>query len=91
MKKRWLVSLGICFLLLSGSLSQAYGNTNLWEQIDTVEGVNLYRSLEESDELLPFKAIAELNIPHQQIVMALVNAEHKNRWAPKLKFATIYD
>jgi len=66
-------------------------STNHWEQIDTIEGVALFRSLEESDELLPFKAIAELDIPYQKIIMALVDAEHKNKWAPKLKSTTIHN
>lgn len=90
-KGRWLLPMGIYLLFLSGSLSQGFCNTNIWEQIDTVEGVKLYRSLEESEDLLPFRAIAELNVPYQRIVMALVNAEHKNRWAPKLKFTTIHN
>lgn len=75
---------------MAGSLSKGLCSTNTWEQIDTVGGVALFRSLEESDDLLPFKAIAKLNIPYQKIVMALVDAEHKNSWAPKLKFTTIH-
>lgn len=67
-------------------------NTADWEQIDTVEGVKLYRSLDEStDDLLPFKAIAQVDVPYQKIVMALVDAESKSSWAPKLKFTTIHN
>jgi hypothetical protein len=91
MKVPWILSIGFCFLLLAGSLSKGLCSTNKWEQIDTIEGVVLFRSLEESVDLLPFKAIAKLNIPYQKIVMALVDAEHKNSWAPKLKFTTIHN
>lgn len=91
MKGPWIVSIGFCFLLLAASLSKGNCGINEWEQIDTIEGVALFRSLEESDTLLPFKAIATLNIPYQKIVMALVDAERKNSWAPKLKFTTIHD
>ena len=70
--------------------SNTNNGTDKWVQIDTVEGVTLFRFLEESDDLLPFKAIAKLNIPYQKIVMALVDAEHKNTWAPKLKSITVH-
>ena len=83
--------IGLTFLLLASSPSLGLNNTANWEKIDTVEGVTLFRSLEESDDLLPFKAIAELNIPYQKIVMALVDAERKNTWAPKLKHTTIHN
>ena len=91
MKRPWILSMGFCFLILVDSLPNGYCSTNKWEQIDAVEGVALFRSLEESDGLLPFKAIAKLNIPYQKIVMALVDAENKNSWAPKLKFTTIHN
>lgn len=90
MKLPWIVLIGFCFFL-SGSLTNGFCTTNGWEQIDTIDGVDLFRSLEESDTLLPFKATAKLNIPYQQIVMALVDAEHKNSWAPKLKFTTVHN
>ncbi|NOR25510.1 MAG: hypothetical protein GQ542_14200 [Desulforhopalus sp.] len=83
--------MGLCVLLLSSTPLMGLNSTNNWEQIDTIEGVVLFRSLEESNDLLPFKAIAELNNPYQKIVMALVDAEHKNNWAPKLKSTTIHN
>jgi len=91
MKLPWMLSIGLCLLLLASSLSEGLSSSNKWEQLDTIEGVTLFRSLEESDDLLPFKAIAKLNIPYQKIVMALVDAENKNIWAPKLKFTTIHN
>ena len=100
MKAPWILSLGLCLLFLAGSPSVGgqYNTNNStdnreenWEQIDTVEGVVLFRSLEEEGELLPFKAIAELNIPYQKIVMALMDAEHKKNWAPKLKSITVHN
>ncbi len=83
--------MGLSLVLLASSLSADLSSSNQWEQIDTVEGVTLFRSLEESNDLLPFKAIAKLNIPYEKIVMALVDAENKNSWAPKLKFTAIHN
>ena len=91
MKTPWTLSIVVCFLLLAGSLSNGLCSTNKWEQIDSIDGVVLFRSLEESDDLLPFKAVATLDVPYQAIVMTLVDAEHKNIWAPKLKFTTIHN
>jgi hypothetical protein len=99
MKAPWIFSLGLCLLFLAGSPTVGQYNTNNstdnrkenWKQIDSVEGVVLFRSLEEVDDLLPFKAIAELDIPYQRIVMTLVDAEHKNNWAPKLKSITVHN
>lgn len=91
MKGIWILSVGFCFLLMTGFFSKGVCSTNKWEQIDTIDGVDLFRSLEESGDLLPFKAISKLNIPYQKIVMALVDAEHKNNWAPKLKHATVHN
>ena len=91
MKTPRIISVGFCFFLLAGFLSEGFCSTDKWEQIDTIEGVALFRSLEESDTLLPFKATAKLNVPYQKIVMALVDAEHKNDWAPKLKYTTIHN
>ncbi len=59
--------------------------------ITLVDEITLFSSLEKSDTLLPFKAVAELDIPYQKIVMALVDAERKNSWAPKLKYITIHN
>lgn len=56
-----------------------------WEYLTNYDGVDLYRSVEDDGTLLPFKAVAELEIPYEKIVMALVDAEHKDSWAPKLK------
>lgn len=72
-------------IMLSVSTSSAHVSLEQWQQIDTVDGIFLFRSLQESGDLLPFKAIATLDIPYQKIVMALVDAEEKNSWAPKLK------
>lgn len=91
MKAPRILLMGLCLLLLASAPVMGSNNTDNWEQIDTVEGVVLFRSLEESDDLLPFKAIAELKIPYQKIVMTLVDAEHKNTWAPKLKSITVHN
>lgn len=91
MKISWKVSIGFCLIFLAASIVNGFASTQKWEQIDSVDGVALFRSLEESDELLPFKAIATLNVPYQKVVMALMDAEHKSSWAPKLKFTTIHN
>ncbi len=91
MKVSWILATVLSLVLLAGSFAAGLSSTGNWEQIDTIEGVDLFRSLEESDDLLPFKAIARLNIPYQKIVMALVDAENKNTWAPKLKSTAIHN
>ncbi|BHH86124.1 SRPBCC family protein [Desulforhopalus sp. 52FAK] len=90
MKIPWGISIGFYFLLI-GVLSEGFCSESKWEQIDLIDGVALFRSLEESGTLLPFKATAELNVPYQSIVMALVDAERKSSWAPKLKYTTIHN
>lgn len=61
-----------------------------WQHIGDDEGVALYSAVHETGGLLPFKAIAELNVSYDRIVMALVDAERKPFWAPKLKSTAIH-
>jgi hypothetical protein len=70
------------------NVPDAYGQ---WRHVGDDEGVALFRALHEAGDLLPFKAVAELNVPYEHIVMALVDAERKPDWAPKLKAAAIHD
>lgn len=51
----------------------------------------MYRSQKEIEGFLPFKATAVLNVPYQKVVMALVDVERKNNWAPKLKSTTVHN
>lgn len=66
------------------------GEGGVWQPIGDFEGVALYRSVYEIEGLLPFKAVAELNVPYEKIVMALVDAERKSDWAPKLKSTAVH-
>ncbi|MCK9175900.1 MAG: START domain-containing protein [Desulforhopalus sp.] len=90
MKRPWIAAIVFC-VFLAGSLTEGFCSADTWEKIDTIEGVTLFRSLQKSETLLPFKAVATLNVPYQKIVMALVDAEHKKRWAPKLKYVTLHN
>lgn len=81
----------LCVFMVSISISSAHTDPEQWQQIDTVDGVSLFRSLKESGDLLPFKAITTLDIAYQKIVMTLVDAEMKNTWAPKLKTITLHN
>jgi hypothetical protein len=87
----WILSFALSLVLLASSCSAGLSSTTQWEQVDTIEEVVLFPSLNESDDLVPFKAIAKLNVPYQKIVMALLDAENKNTWAPELKFTTIHN
>jgi len=87
----------LILLLISGmgfqifaALPNAYCSDGQWQSIGDEEGVALYRSLNETEGLLPFKAVAELEVPYERIVMALVDAEGKPDWAPKLKATAIH-
>lgn len=73
------------------SVSASYEENGTWEYIGAYEGVALYRALQEREGLLPFKAVAVLDIPYDRIVMALVDAERKPNWAPKLKATAIHE
>jgi hypothetical protein len=72
------------------AIPNAYCSDGQWQHIGDNEGVSLYRSLKETDGLLPFKADAELDAPYERIVMTLVDAEGKPDWAPKLKATAIH-
>ena len=68
----------------------AYCSDDQWQEIGQNEGITLYRSVNETEGILPFKAVAELDIPYDKIIMALVDAERKPDWAPKLKAIAIH-
>ena len=80
----------ILCLFLFHPPSEAAETESDWAYIDTLEGVELYRSLREVEGKLPFRATAELRVPHEKIVMALTDVERKSRWAPKLKSASLH-
>lgn len=61
-----------------------------WQYLEDYEGVKLFRATMEKDGVLPFKAIAELDVPYESLVMALVDAESKPQWAPKLKATRVH-
>ncbi len=91
MKKVWTISILFCFFLMISIPSKTFCDVKQWKKIEVVDGITLFSSLKKSNTLLPFKATAELDIPYQKIVMALVDAERKNSWAPKLKHTTIHN
>ena len=76
--------------LLTATIPNAYCSQGHWQHIEDNEGIALYRSLNETKGLLPFKAVAELDVPYEKIIMALVDAERKPEWAPKLKATAIH-
>ncbi len=75
---------------LATSVSHADYKDDSWEPVGVYENVNLYRAVHESEGLLPFKADAELDTPYENIVMALLDAERKPDWAPKLKSTVVH-
>ena len=77
-------------LWLVGMMWPASVFSSRWEYIKTYEGVDLFKALQASEGSLPFRATADLDVPYQKIVMALVDVERKNDWAPKLKSAAIH-
>jgi hypothetical protein len=77
--------------LFMAPLTPAYSMEEHWQHIGMYEGVDLYRSLNETDGALPFKAVALLDVSYEKIVMTLVDAERKAQWAPKLKATAIHN
>nr|WP_320048987.1 START domain-containing protein [uncultured Desulfuromonas sp.] len=76
-------------LLLLPGLAAADSDPQ-WVYESTDEGVALYHQRDVAEGLLPFKAIAELDVASEQVVLALLNAEQKPLWAPKLKGTTVH-
>ncbi len=90
--KNWLKLSSILFLFLSytGAPGTGLCGESRWLFVETIEGVDLFRARTEAQGLLPFKATAVLDVPYQNVVKALVDAEVKNTWAPKLKTSTLH-
>jgi hypothetical protein len=88
-KRTALIVVFLWVQLIPVSLSTG-GPQEKWEYLATYEGVDLFRHSIETDHLLPFRAEAVLEVPYDRIVMALIDTERKNRWAPKLKSTTIH-
>ncbi len=61
-----------------------------WDYLYTEQGVELYSARQQLQEQVPFKAIARVQAPYQEIVKALVDHEQKPTWSPKLKQVTIH-
>lgn len=89
----WLSTVVLC-LLYAGSAFTADNKPETeagWQYLENNEGVALFRAISETEELLPFKAVAELEVPYESLVMALVDAERKPSWAPKLKNTRLHN
>jgi len=95
-RSSWQAFFSKCFLMVAfgfGLLVMVLAPTvygSRWEYVKTYEGVDLFRALQASEGSLPFRATADLDVPYQKIVMALVDVERKNDWAPKLKSTAIH-
>nr|WP_320114887.1 hypothetical protein [uncultured Desulfuromonas sp.] len=92
-RARWLqrslrLVVAVAFLLTPQIV--AAGQQQGWVYESTDEGVALYHQQDAPEGLLPFKAVAELDIAAEQIVLALLDAEQKPLWAPKLKGTTVH-
>ncbi len=93
MKKTFHIILLMSVLLVLATLQSTLANTNgdVWHYIKNDAGVALYRAETLVEGYLPFKAIATVDATTEQIVMALVDVEHKSQWAPKLKYSTVHN
>jgi hypothetical protein len=74
-------------LVASGVQAQ---QDKVWVHESTEEGIALYHQQDAPEGLLPFKAVAVLDVPSDQIVLALLDAEGKPLWAPKLKSTSVH-
>lgn len=77
-------------LWLMGALLPPVVYGSRWGYLNTYDGVDLYQALQAAEGSLPFRASADLDVPYQQVVMALVDVERKKLWAPKLKSIAIH-
>jgi len=78
------------FALLISCCAVANNSNDTWHYLKSDEGVALYRAERMVEGYLPFKAIATVDATADQIVMALVDAERKSQWAPKLKSVKVH-
>ena len=85
LKYTFLIVIGISLAMTAHAMHVS------WLYVEKVDGVELYQSQEKTDGLIPFKAVAELDIPFDKVLMALVNTEKKHAWAPKLKKVKIHN
>lgn len=83
----------IIFILSVFSFGLVNGQNEVeqWEFLQDYGNISLYRAVHSEDELLPFMATADLEIPFQEIVKALVDTEKKQVWAPKLKYTVMHN
>lgn len=84
------------FLLLCVSLCSfwpmaSHAEDERWEFLQSYDRISLYRAVQSEEGLLPFMATADLDIPFQEIVKALVDTENKQVWAPKLKYTVMHN
>lgn len=91
------VRLVFCKLLIISALlvtlicvQAANASNGVWHHLKNDEGVALYRAETMVKGYLPFKAIATIDATAEQIVMAMVDAERKSQWAPKLKSSKVH-
>lgn len=68
----------------------ANASNDTWQYLKEDEGVSLYRADSLIEGYLPFKAVATVDATAEQVVMAMVDAERKSHWAPKLKSSTVH-
>jgi len=84
------VVIAVVILLFAPYLYANNSDTETWHYLKSDEGVALYRAERMVEGYLPFKAIATVDVTADQIVMALVDAERKSQWAPKLKSVKVH-
>ena len=77
-------------VLLVGHISWATVDGGRWKHLKDDAGVALYQSETVVAGHLPFKAVATVAGTTEQIVMALVDAEGKGEWAPKVKSSVVH-
>ncbi len=72
------------FFITSLLLASACFSSIQWKQIDTQDGVALFSSVSQEQDILPFRAVAELDIPAEKIIMATMDHKMKPKWAHRL-------
>lgn len=84
-------SIVFIFTVFAFGIVNSQPESEKWEFLKHYGNISLYRAVQSEEERLPFMATADLDIPFQEIVKALVDTEKKQVWAPKLKYTVMHN
>ena len=71
-------------------IANVSANSKEWRELTTYKDIKIYAKDENTEGIIPFKAIYTVDINQELLVMSLFNYNLKPTWAPKLKSVKIH-